>query len=92
MPTKTAVLKLNGKVLDLNPPSPSVVKLQGFLDAAAPDELFTCDELAKRAGVAVATIRSHAKIADAYRHKAGAAMYYGHPKAVAELRRQMETS
>jgi phosphopantetheinyl transferase len=33
MPTKTAVLKLNGKVLDLNPPSPSVLKLQGFLDA-----------------------------------------------------------
>ena len=50
-------LKLDGKPLDLNPPTPTETRIMGFLNKQPADDLFTPRELSSRAGVSYDHIR-----------------------------------
>jgi hypothetical protein len=85
------VLKLNGKPLQLHPPTPTEVKIKGFLDKAPTDELYSSTELAKKAGVARSMVcdtgnRDQFK---GYSARLGQIRYWGNPKAIIELLKQV---
>src|SRR4051812_36119816 len=44
-------LRLNGKLLDLNPQRPSFERIKSFLDKQSDEDLFTCDVMIERCGV-----------------------------------------
>lgn len=90
-------LKLNGKPLELNPPSRSMLDLKATLDKSKPDEIFTSRELAPRIGLKAKTLADRATeylhsipgYSITVRNGAGHNIrYWGHPKAIAELKRQ----
>ncbi len=81
-------LKLNGKPLDLNPCQPALASVIQFLDKSAPDELFNTAELMSRARTARTTLSKGADALTSYRFQIANKMYWGNPKAIAELKRQ----
>lgn len=90
-------LKLNGKPLELHPPPRPMTDLKAILDKSKPDEIFTGEELAPRIGIKAKTLRERAPeylrsipgYSITIRNDAGHTVrYWGHPKAIAELKRQ----
>ena len=81
-------LKLNGKAFDLNTPSPTETKLKAFLDKAPADEIYTVSELCRRAGIGSSTLGRY-RTAE-YSAIVGKSRYWGNPKAIAELLRQVK--
>ena len=86
-------LKLNGKVFEKHL-SPLTIKVKAFLDKSPADEIFTIQEMALRAGVDPTSIRvcsffGSPELKD-YNVKANTNRYWGNPKAIAELMRQIE--
>lgn len=82
-------LKLDGKVLDLNPASQAETRLKLSLDKAASDELFTTAEVARRADIGMSTLQRAGVLPD-YTAIVGHKRYWGNPKAIAELLRQVK--
>lgn len=82
------VLKLNGKPFSLHTEAPTTITVRKTLDKAPPDELFTTQELLKRAGVGRSSLVRGSGF-DTYRLKVGPKVYWGHPKAIAELKKQV---
>lgn len=85
-------LKMRGKPFEAHPMRPTVKKLLDFLNKAPVDEIFTLASVAQRSGVAFSTLRScNSYLAGlaGFTEKVGGVRYYGHPKAIAELRRQV---
>lgn len=83
-------LKVGGKAFSLRPSSPNMEKVTSYLDKSPVDELFTMAMVEKALGLDDQTIRR--AIADRkadYCHQIGRICYYGNPKAIAELRRQV---
>lgn len=80
-------LKLGGKPFSLTQPKPSVVVIKKFLDAAATDEIFTSQSLKDTAKVSNFDV--YVSDLAEYTQKLGRVRYWGHPKAIAELRRQV---
>jgi hypothetical protein len=85
-------LKLNGKSFSLKPDLPSVSAIVRFLDKQPADELFTSDELSKRAGVSTNTIKSSGNKDElaSYSLRCGRSRYWGQPKAIQALKAQLE--
>jgi hypothetical protein len=92
MPKPAVTLKLNGKSFCLKPTLPSISYILRFLDKQPADELFTSDELSKRAGVSTNTIKSIGNRDEfgAYSLRCGRLRYWGQPKAILALRAQFE--
>lgn len=88
---KPKTLKLNGKPLDLNPPSPIVSKVIAFLDKSGDDELFTLDQIAEKTSVSLPGLSFRARGPEFvnYREKVARSYYYGNPAAITELRKQV---
>lgn len=88
-----ASLKLNGKPLQLRPASPTVQKLKAFLDKSPADELLTNSELGVRIHTHRSTIKTSSVFGNSllrgYSAKVGPIRYWGNPKAIAELRKQV---
>jgi hypothetical protein len=86
-------LKVNGTTFNPHPPTPTQSKLISLLDKAPVDELYTPAELARRLGCSVCTFSDymprpgdpHAPYTAKVRHN----RYWGNPKAIAELIRQV---
>lgn len=87
----TKPLKLNGKLLNLHPPSIIVSRIAEFLDKSPHDELFTTEELAKRVAIGSQRPTQNAKnpALAAYSLLTGRNRYWGNPKAIAALREQV---
>lgn len=87
-------LKLNGKPFDLRPLAPSIQKLLAYLDKSPQDEIFTAPELCTRAGVASDYLSQsdRLKAFDGYTATVGRQRYMGHPKAIQELQKQLESA
>jgi hypothetical protein len=81
-------LKLNGKPLDLTPKSSRVDALKAFLDAAPIDEIFDSATLSKIARVSSSAMHDAKERLAIYSLLLGRNRYWGHPKAIAELKRQ----
>ena len=89
--TNAVSLKLNGKPLVLNDASPCTKKLVSFLNSTPADELFTAQELCRKGGFSLNTVKN-VGLMDEFKDlslKAGRIRYWGSPKAIAELRRQV---
>ena len=86
-------LKLNGKVFEKHL-SPLTIKVKAFLDKSPADEIFTIQEMALRVGVDPTSIRYanfyNSPTLKDYNVKANTNRYWGNPKAIAELMRQIE--
>ena len=87
-------LKLNGKVFEKHL-SPLTIKVKAFLDKSPDDEIFTIQEMALRARVVDPTSVRCANFYNSptlkdYNVKANTNRYWGNPKAIAELMRQIE--
>jgi hypothetical protein len=87
------MLKLNGKPLDLNAPTPALLKIKDFLDRSAKDDVFTLAHMKAAAGVGECTLRDFsadqrfAPYSMSYgRHRQ---LHFGHPSAIAELKRMV---
>lgn len=93
MPTpKPVTLKLNGKPLDLRRPAPLTEKIIKHLDSCPKDEIFPSEEVCVKLGANARYIKDHARderVAP-YTLAVGGKRYCGHPKAIAELKRQTE--
>jgi hypothetical protein len=88
---KTITLKVGGKVFDPNPPSPKLLAIVAYLDKKPADELMTGDQLAaalKTSRQYVDDLSRHPRMSN-YQQKTGKCRYFGNPKAIAELRRQV---
>jgi hypothetical protein len=84
-------LKLNGRTLCLHKEKPSIVAVRQFLQKAPADELFTADEVARRAFLNHDQVRRIARdLDDDITHRVGCIRYFGSPKAIAALRKQVE--
>ncbi len=82
-------LKLNGKPLDLNPPLPTSERISAFLSKAPADELFRSYDIAECLKIhqsAFLNERAYRELTG-FTYKVGPKRYWGHPKAIAELRR-----
>ena len=86
---KPITLKFNGKAF--SPVSP-LKKVIQYLDSCPHDEIFDHYEVSERLGLPRRYIGDRYIKGGLERHaaKAGGRLYVGHPKAIAELRRQME--
>jgi hypothetical protein len=86
-------LKMEGKLFSMARPKPTVVALQKFLDAAPADEIFTPSLLAPAVKINFKTLTSGdlhgAPELQPYTSRVGNYRYWGNPKAIAELRRQV---
>lgn len=79
-------LKLNGGPLVVALPSKDVARK--FFDSK-PGEVFTLAYLATALNIAETTLKTALIGMRECTYKIGATRYYGHPKAIAELRRQV---
>lgn len=82
------MLKLNGKPFQLHPTPPSVLKLTAALDKCPADELYLSADLAKL-GVSANSVGTYSNLIPTYTCIVGKLRYYGNPKAIAELRKQV---
>ena len=83
-------LKLNGKPFTVGGPSPSSLKVKAFLESLPQDELLTGREVAKRTGMSQGRVKLVGCDWPELKHKVLHTNFYGSPKAIAELRRQLE--
>jgi len=81
--------KLDGKPLDLRPIPPSVIQVKLFLDKQKADDLFSTSELCKKTRVAERTLRQNDESLIGYSLRVGVNRYWGNPKAISELQRQV---
>lgn len=93
MADKKITLKLDGKPLSLVRTPPSLVKMSTFLKSAPTDELFSAQELARvlklsHHGMNEMRFTQAPELVDCT-FKIGNTRYWGHPKAIAELKRQV---
>lgn len=84
-------LKLNGKPLDLSPKSPATDALRAWLDKAPQDEVFTGDVLSEKVKICRTSSLGRAKdlLGDKYTLVIRGTRYWGHPKAIQALRKQV---
>lgn len=80
-------LRLNGKPLDLNPPSKVTLAMQSFF-TARPNDIYTSKELHsnKFAHSSVSDF-PHREGCEAYCHFSRGMWYFGHPSAIKEFKR-----
>ena len=87
-------LKLNGKSLELHSLPPSIIQIKTFLDKAPEDELFTTPELAVRLGLSYVHVRilyrNSALIPYSYSCGNREKRFWGNPRAISELMRQIK--
>lgn len=81
-------LKLNGKILDLNAPTPTLAALKEKLDKLPADEVFTADVISKKLGISHSYIRDNgpSELLASNTVKLSGIRYWGSPKAIAALR------
>lgn len=84
-------LKLNGKPLVLRPESPIIGEIKKLLDKAPADELFTVQEVARKLGSGYHYVsdQSNREELAAYTLRVGKVRYWGHPRAIVELKKQV---
>jgi hypothetical protein len=88
----TTRLKLNGKPLELRPARPTETQISNFLDNAPADELYLAQDLAKKAHVGSSSLTPSSWCGDLLRRysaRIGKLRYWGNPKAIAELLKQV---
>lgn len=92
------LLKCNGKPLELNAPSLPLSNLKALLDKGKHDEVFIGEDIAQRIGIKPKTLRAlageYSRSMPGYSTKVRNGRghiirYWGHPKAIAELERQV---
>jgi hypothetical protein len=83
-------LKLNGKPLDLNPPTPAADRLLTFLISAPVDEVFTEQMLAEKAKASARHLSTKSERFSSFTLLVNGKRYWGSAKAIAELRRQTQ--
>jgi len=89
---KKAQLKVDGKPLDLHSPPPMVCRIMAFLATLPDNEVMTSQKLLTSLGVSIASIEkaSPHKSLNTYKAKHAGRLYWGNPRAIAELRRQQK--
>lgn len=76
-------LKLNGAVLDLNPPSKTLVKVLAILDKLGPDDLYDKDHLSQMAKVSPTMFKCDLiEACQDYTMIVGKVRYWGSKKAI----------
>lgn len=87
-------LKLNGRPFDLHPARPTEAKIKALLDKAPADEILTTADLSCRLNSSRLTLRRNSAEygagLPAYTATVGHNRYWGNPKAIAELLRQVK--
>lgn len=83
-------MKLDGKPLDIRKLAASKESLIRMLDGAPTDEIFSNVELAKKFGVDSSCINKYAKDLQDYTVTLATARYWGNPKAIRELDKQLK--
>ena len=86
------MLKLNGKPFVLRPPSSIVGKIKDALDRSPADEIYTGGQVAAKANLGHSSVSDHGAHADlrSYTQRSGNFRYWGNPKAITDLRKQLE--
>lgn len=87
---KPVVLKLGGRPFNPRPPKPSVLKIIAHLDQCPCDEIFAHAEVSRKLGLDEKYLTHHCSepALQPYTAVVNRARYYGHQKAIAELKRQ----
>ena len=90
---KSEVLKLDGAVFDLNKPSATQVGIKMSLDSFPQDEVFTFEKACKLLDVGRNSLRDFSRdernSGYASSQGPGKMRYFGHPKAIALLKRKL---
>ncbi|MGA7887643.1 MAG: hypothetical protein WCA44_18060 [Acidobacteriaceae bacterium] len=82
-------LKLNGKAFDPKAAAAPAERIRALLDGAPADELFSQAELVRKLSIAQSLASGASAPLAAYTATAGRRRYWGNPRAIAELRRQL---
>ena len=82
-------LKLDGKPLELTPPTPALDRLLAFLNSAPSDEVFTEQILAEKVKVSARHIAARNERFSAFTLLVNGKRYWGNPKAIKALREQV---
>jgi len=89
MPKQPVVLKLGGKPL-AEQGAPAVKRIAAWLNQQAHDDLFSITDVSNAIGIPRRTVRdaAHSSELRDCTHLIWGVRYLGHPKAIAEARRQ----
>ncbi len=86
-------LKLDGKKFEINPMCEPLRKIFEVLDVSPHDELYSSEELNRKIGCGPTYVQHHVtndpRFA-AYSFRIKMRRYFGHPKAILALRKQIE--
>lgn len=98
MNTKTRpTLSLDGKPFHTFQLPPIVQKVIKFLDQQSPTEIFTVSQLARLVGCSMRTLKDNGSLPELEKYSALARLgptlkrLWGNPRAIEELRRQLES-
>jgi hypothetical protein len=86
-------LRLDGKPLCLRPLSPTAERIRSLLDSLPATSLLTTAQLQQKIGAGETAVHRASKTLADYREPVntnrGVSIYWGNPKAIAELRKEL---
>jgi hypothetical protein len=83
-------LKLNGKPIDLNPPSPSILKVMAVLEKLGPDDLYDREHMMQMSKLGSSAFKSSmVEACKGHSLLVGKTRYWGSKQAIASLRKQV---
>ena len=89
---KPSELLMDGEVFDPDRPTPRLLKIQTFLDGSPENEVFSAPNLRKVCDCSEKASLAFAKTDkfSAYIYRRGTSNFFGHPKAIALLKKKLE--
>jgi hypothetical protein len=84
-------MKLDGKPLNLKRFALNKTTFAKFLDQCSADEVFSQVELAKKLNLSTSCVNKYSEDLPDHSQKVGKTRVWGSKKAIAELRRQLQT-